>query len=67
MEREVWEMIMMQISGLRLVADGARFTFSARQIVQVFLWAVLHHRPVYWACQPHSWPAGKLIVWHCAQ
>lgn len=57
MEREVWEMIVTQVSRLRLVAASTRFTFSAREIVQVFLWAVMHHRPVYWACQPRSWPA----------
>src|SRR4051812_13890706 len=26
-------------------------------IVLVFFWAVLHDRPVYWACDVRNWPA----------
>jgi len=29
--------------------------FSDAVIVTVFLWAVLHDRPVEWACQPKNW------------
>jgi len=32
--------------------------FSDQEIVGVFLWAVLHDRPVSWACEPINWPKG---------
>jgi hypothetical protein len=33
-----------------------RVQFSDRSIVLVYLWAVLHDRPVCWACDRHNWP-----------
>lgn len=35
--------------------------FSAALIVGVFCWAVLHDRPVSWACQANHWPAELRI------
>jgi hypothetical protein len=31
------------------------------EIVLVYAWAVLHDRPVSWACKPSNWPEG---LWH---
>lgn len=35
-----------------------RVRFNDRIIVMVYLWSVLHERPVCWACDPRNWPAG---------
>jgi len=32
--------------------------FGDHEILGVFLWAVLHDRPVSWACNPINWPKG---------
>ena len=32
--------------------------FSDRIIVMVYLWSVLHDRPVCWACEPQNWGKG---------
>jgi hypothetical protein len=34
---------------------GARFTHSHERVVRVYLWSVLHDRPVSWACDPGNW------------
>ena len=34
----------------------ARVQYSDRLIVLVYIWAVLHDRPVSWACQRCNWP-----------
>lgn len=42
-----------------LVAFGKRLRrcrFSDVWIAAVYLWAVLHDRPVCWACDPRNWP-----------
>lgn len=56
MERERWAMLSVAISD---VARGRRangyHTHEHALIVRVYLWAVLHDRPVSWACRPDSW------------
>jgi hypothetical protein len=42
----------------RRVRRGGRLQFSDADILLVALWAVLHDRPVCWACRRESWPAG---------
>ena len=57
MERELWKRIMNGIhSAARSRKAGARFTYDTAGIVRVYLWAVLHDRPVLWACQSPNWP-----------
>lgn len=34
-------------------------TFSDARIVEVLLWAVMHDRPIHWACQPRHWPPHR--------
>lgn len=36
-----------------------RVQFSDRLIVLVYLWSVLHQRPVTWACDRGHWPGGE--------
>lgn len=57
MEREVWRRIVLQLERCCQASAGPRFTFGARTILQVYLWAALNHRPIYWACRPEHWPA----------
>lgn len=55
MERELWR----SISSVITVVDGSlgkgRYTHSVGRIVRVYLWAVLHDRPVDWACRRENW------------
>jgi len=37
-----------------------RVQFPDRAIVLVYLWSVLHDRPVSWACDRRNWPAALL-------
>lgn len=37
-----------------------RVQFPDRAIILVYLWSVLHDRPVTWACDRRHWPAGLL-------
>lgn len=54
MEGRVW-MNVLQLLPLDQCWSG-RFVFSDRVILMVILWAVLHDRPMSWACQPDHWP-----------
>lgn len=33
-----------------------RATFTNAQIVLTYFWAVIHDRPIYWACKKKNWP-----------
>lgn len=56
MEREAWKWILPFVHRALKARPNARFTFDWTEIVLVFLWAVLHDRPISWACDPQSWP-----------
>lgn len=55
MERDIWRRI---VGGLkRLPRTRPRnAVYTDPQIVAVYLWAVLHDRPVCWACDRRNWP-----------
>lgn len=58
MEDELWRslyQLLLQESKHRLRRSGVWFTDL--MILGVFFWAVLHDRPVSWACRRKSWPA----------
>jgi hypothetical protein len=58
MEDELWRslyQLLLQESKHRLRRKGVWFTDL--MILGVFFWAVLHDRPVSWACRRKSWPA----------
>ena len=40
----------------------ARVRFSDKNILLVYVWAVLHDRPVYWACDVRNWPDAWAMV-----
>ncbi len=56
MERELWSTLSKAIHDLgRARKCNARFTYHTEHIVRVYLWSVLHDRPVCWACNPRNW------------
>ncbi len=63
MERELYRRLYL------LAYDNAKgrrtkhVVFSDHKIVMVYLWAVLHDRPVSWACRAESWPASAHDQW----
>jgi hypothetical protein len=54
MEGQVWSMV----CGLLPESNKSkgRFRYRAEDILRVVLWAVLHDRPIAWACQEEHWP-----------
>lgn len=61
MERERWLKVYRVF--VRLDQDPFRGVFVASAILGVFFWAVVHDRPICWACQRRNWPAG---LWRTA-
>lgn len=58
MERELFARIR---TALRLLGQrrlNRRYLYTDATIVAVYFWAVIHDRPVSWACRPESWPKG---------
>lgn len=57
MEGQVWNMLE------SLLATGQslsrRFRYTHREIMRVILWAVMHDRPMVWACQLRNWPPAQ--------
>jgi hypothetical protein len=54
MEDRLWSIVVHVVPADK---PDRRQTFSAREILLVMLWAVLHDRPMRWACQAENWPA----------
>jgi len=55
MERELFREACACLARIPVILK-ANETYSARDVVRVLLWAVVHDRPVYWACQRRHWP-----------
>ena len=55
MEHQLWKAIVewLQRCGK---PRRPRYTYSDVEIVKVFFWAVLHDRPISWACKRANWP-----------
>ncbi len=56
MERELWSVLYRLTR--RLCSDRSGHVYSVSWIVGVYLWAVIHDRPVSWACRPENWPSS---------
>jgi hypothetical protein len=55
MERELWRRIVGALK--RLPPTRPRnAAYTDPQIIAVYLWSVLHDRPVHWACDRRHWP-----------
>jgi hypothetical protein len=56
MEHQLWKEIVRLLGELDKPRRTARQQFSDEDIVRVWYWAVIHDRPVCWACQRGHWP-----------
>jgi hypothetical protein len=56
MEHQLWNSIVSLLAELDKPWTSAVFDFSDERIVKVWYWAVIHDRPVRWACQRRNWP-----------
>lgn len=54
MERELWLLLYAFVSRSEVVGKGWRY--STATIVMVYLWAVVHDRPMCWAVDRRNWP-----------
>jgi hypothetical protein len=54
MERELWEAL--YTMALELDTQGAHWKFSAADVLAVYLWAVVHDRPMSWSLDRNNWP-----------
>jgi hypothetical protein len=60
MERQLWDRIEGLVRSLaRTHRSPPKVQLSDGVIVRTYFWAVLHDRPVWWACDPRHWPAQK--------
>lgn len=50
--KKVYQLVMKIANGRKI----KRATFFDAEIVLTYLWAVLHDRPIYWACNKKNWP-----------
>jgi len=57
MEYQLWKAIVSLLAALGKPRFDPREEFSDHDIVRVLYWAVIHDRPVCWACQARHWPA----------
>jgi IS5 family transposase len=62
MERELWASLSRMITQLDRQLPKGRRTHSVGRIVRIYLWAVLHDRPVYWACRRGHWAGVRRPV-----
>jgi hypothetical protein len=56
MEHQLWKQIVAFLETIDKPRNRARCTFKNEEIVLVWFWAVLHDRPVCWACDRRNWP-----------
>jgi len=59
MDRELWRIIARHLSYLTRTTREVGFQHPTARILRVYLWAVLHDRPVYWACDRRNWVGVK--------
>lgn len=56
MDHELWSQLSHAMFDVaRSFPHQARWTYDTHCIVRVYLWAVIHDRPVDWATRPRSW------------
>lgn len=59
MERQLWKAIVAILAELDKGPAPTALTFRDGRIVAVFYWAVIHDRPVLWACCAAHWPLDQ--------
>jgi len=63
MEGELWKRLYAMVMEIGKEIDCPNKQIHTAWIVLTFFWAVLHDRPVSWACQTQNWPAEQRW-WH---
>lgn len=56
MEHQLWLSIVTLLASVHKSRRPTTVDFSDEDIVKVYYWAVIHDRPVRWACQRRHWP-----------
>lgn len=56
MENELYKQVYKLVLKIAKGKTIKRATFTNAQIVLTYLWAVIHDRPIYWACKKKNWP-----------
>ena len=56
MERQLWKVILDVLSNACKPKKCPTCTYDCVEIVKIWLWAVIHDRPVSWACLRCNWP-----------
>jgi len=59
MDRELWKIIARHLTQLCRAKRNDRYTHGNARILRVYLWAVVHDRPVSWACDKRNWAGAK--------
>ena len=56
MESELWQTVYPMVVAAGKGREAKRVQHADTTVVLTYLWAVLHDRPVSWACRASSWP-----------
>jgi len=56
MEAELWKQVYKLVTQMAKGKTLKRATYTDSDIILTYMWAVLHDRPIYWACKKTSWP-----------
>jgi len=56
MEAELWKQVYKLVTQMAKGKTLKRATYTDGDIILTYMWAVLHDRPIYWACKKSSWP-----------
>lgn len=56
MEAELWKQVYKLVTKMAKGKTIKRATYTDGDIILTYMWAVLHDRPIYWACKKNSWP-----------
>jgi hypothetical protein len=59
MEHQLWTAILAVLADLDKPRKPPRLRFSDEEIVSSYYWAVIHDRPLSWACNPKHWPIQR--------
>lgn len=59
MERDLWPIIAGHLTQLSRTTPKQAYSHPTARILRVYLWAVLHDRPVSWACNKRNWAGVK--------
>lgn len=56
MENELWKQVYQLVTKAANGKTLKRAIYTDADILLTYLWAVIHDRPIYWACKKRNWP-----------